>query len=397
MIRPKFMKKKIAILGSTGSIGKKTFNFIQKNKKKFEILLLTTNKNSKLILNQAKKAGVKNIIITDDSKYFAAIKINKNRNLKIFNNFKKLDKIFKKKADYIMSSIGGIDGLSPTISCIKFTKKIAIANKESIICGWSLIQKNLKKYNTEFIPVDSEHFSLWQIINEKNKSNIDKIYITASGGPFLNKSVKNLNNVKPNEAIKHPNWKMGKKISIDSATMMNKVFEIIEAKKIFGIELKKFSILIHPKSYIHAVVKFKNGLIKIVAHDTDMIIPIANTIFNNNELNFKKDKIKFEILNNLNFRAPSKIKYPSLNILKKIKTKNTLFETALTSVNDELVNQFLNRKIKFREIILFLNNILSLKNISKNYNKKIVSFNQIDEFKKKVTIETIKYVQNKKN
>ena len=396
MIRPKFMKKKIAILGSTGSIGKKTFNFIQKNKKKFEILLLTTNKNSKLILNQAKKVGVKNIIITDDSKYFAAIKINKNINLKIFNNFKKLDKIFKKKADYIMSSIGGIDGLSPTISCIKFTKKIAIANKESIICGWSLIQKNLKKYNTEFIPVDSEHFSLWQIINEKNKSNIDKIYITASGGPFLNKSVKNLNNVKPNEAIKHPNWKMGKKISIDSATMMNKVFEIIEAKKIFGIELKKFSILIHPKSYIHAVVKFKNGLIKIVAHDTDMIIPIANTIFNSNKLNFKKDKIKFEILNNLNFRAPSKIKYPSLNILKKIKTKNTLFETALTSVNDELVNQFLNRKIKFREIILFLNNILSLKNISKNYNKKIVSFNQIDEFKKKVTIETIKYVQNKK-
>ena len=391
------MKKKIAILGSTGSIGKKTFNFIQKNKKKFEILLLTTNKNSKLILNQAKKAGVKNIIITDDSKYFAAIKINKNRNLKIFNNFKKLDKIFKKKADYIMSSIGGIDGLSPTISCIKFTKKIAIANKESIICGWSLIQKNLKKYNTEFIPVDSEHFSLWQIINEKNKSNIDKIYITASGGPFLNKSVKNLNNVKPNEAIKHPNWKMGKKISIDSATMMNKVFEIIEAKKIFGIELKKFSILIHPKSYIHAVVKFKNGLIKIVAHDTDMIIPIANTIFNSNELNFKKDKIKFEILNNLNFRAPSKIKYPSLNILKKIKTKNTLFETALISANDELVNQFLNRNIKFREIILFLNNVLSLKNISKNYNKKIVSFNQIDEFKKKVTIETIKYVQNKKN
>ena len=189
---------------------------------------------------------------------------------------------------------------------------------------------------------------------------------------------------------------MGKKISIDSATMMNKVFEIIEAKKIFGIELKKFNILIHPKSYIHAVVKFKNGLIKIVAHDTDMIIPIANTIFNSNELCFKKDKVKFGILNDLNFRAPSKIKYPSLNILKKIKTKNTLFETALTSVNDELVNQFLNRKIKFREIILFLNNILSLKNISKNYNKKIVSFNQIDEFKKKVTIETMKYVQNKK-
>ena len=227
------MKMKIAILGSTGSIGKKTFNLILKNKEKFNVVLLSTNKNTKIIFNQAKQMGVNNLIITDRVKFQSALKKNKNNRIKIFNNFDNLSKIFKKKVDYIMSSIGGIDGLSPTISVIKFTKKIAIANKESIICGWNLIEKNLRKNNTKFIPVDSEHFSLWKIINANNKSNIDKIYITASGGPFLNTPLKNLRNVKPHEATKHPNWKMGKKISIDSATLMNKVFEIIEANKIF--------------------------------------------------------------------------------------------------------------------------------------------------------------------
>ena len=391
------MKMKIAILGSTGSIGKKTFNLILKNKKKFNVVLLSTNKNIKIIFNQAKQMGVKNLIITDRVKFQSALKKNKNNRIKIFNNFDNLNKIFKKKVDYIMSSIGGIDGLSPTISVIKFTKKIAIANKESIICGWNLIEKNLRKNNTKFIPVDSEHFSLWKIINENNKNNIDKIYITASGGPFLNTPLKKLRYVKPHEATKHPNWKMGKKISIDSATLMNKVFEIIEANKIFKIDLKKFNILIHPKSYIHAVVKFKNGLIKIVAHDTDMTIPIANTMFDSDELILKNENIKFEVLNNLKLQLPSYNKYPSLKILNKISSTNTLFESALISINDELVNQFLNNKIRFSEIMPFLFNILKLNKITKSYKKRISSFNQIDEFKKMVTIETVKYVQNIKN
>ena len=390
------MKKQIAILGSTGSIGKKTFNIIYKNKNNFDVVLLTTNSNSKKILSQAKKLNVKNIIITDRKKYIQIIKNNRNKNLNIYNNFLKLNKIFKKRIDYLMSSIGGLDGLEPTILCIKFTKKIAVANKESIICGWNLIRNELIKHKTSFVPVDSEHFSLWNIINENNKKNIDKIFITASGGPFLKTSLKNINKVKPHEAIKHPNWKMGKKISIDSATMMNKVFEIIEANKIFDINPNKFDILIHPKSYIHAIVKFKNGLIKIVAHDTDMSIPISNTIFGTNNLIFNKSKIRLDILNQLNFIKPNLKKYPSIKLLNKISKKNTLFETALISINDELVNQFLINKIKFTEINSFLINILRLKKINKSYQKSILSFNQIDEFKKMVTIETYKYVQNKK-
>ena len=171
-----------------------------------------------------------------------------------------------------MGAITGIEGLYPTINIIKYTKYLALANKESIICGWNLIEKNLKKYKTNFIPVDSEHFSIWYAI-KNNQHEIDKIILTASGGPFHKTPIKKLKNIKISDALKHPNWSMGKKISIDSATMMNKVFEVIEAKNIFKLNYDNLSILTHPSSYVHAIVKFKSGLIKLVAHDTDMEYP----------------------------------------------------------------------------------------------------------------------------
>ena len=161
---------------------------------------------------------------------------------------------------------------------IKFTKNLAIANKESIICGWSFISKELKKNKTNFIPLDSEHFSIWSLLKCENIKNVKKIYLTASGGPFLNKSLMKIKNVKPKFALKHPNWKM-KKTSIDSATMMNKIFEVIEAMKIFNLNSNKFSVLIHPKSYVHAIVNFENGLTKFLTHDTTMEIPIANVLY----------------------------------------------------------------------------------------------------------------------
>ena len=218
------MTKKIAILGSTGSIGKTLINIIKQDKKNFEIVLLSAEGNYKELLKQAKFFNVKNLIITNENSYN---KINKDRfskKINIYKDFNNFRKIFKKKIDYTMSSISGIQGLKPTIEIIKFTNKIAIANKEAIICGWDLIQKELKKHKTEFIPVDSEHFSIWYALRDINKNLIEKIYLTASGGPFLNKPLSKLKNVNYKQAIKHPNWKMGKKISIDSATMMNKVF-----------------------------------------------------------------------------------------------------------------------------------------------------------------------------
>jgi 1-deoxy-D-xylulose-5-phosphate reductoisomerase len=357
------MKKKIAILGSTGSIGKTLIEIIKKDKKNFEIILLSAEGNYKELLKQAKFFKVKNLIINNKASYLKVKKDRYSKTIKIFDNFNNFNKIFKKRIDYVMSSISGIEGFKPTIEIIKYTKKIAIANKEAIICGWDLIEKQLKKNKTDFIPVDSEHFSIWYALRDINKQLIEKIYLTASGGPFLNKPLK-LNNVKIKQAIKHPNWKMGKKISIDSATMMNKVFEIIEAKKIFKIPFKKISILIHPKSYVHAIIKFKNGLTKIVVHDTNMKIPIFNSLYSsNNSINSKK--LDFKILNNLDLKKIDHKRFTVIKILNKLPEKSSLYETILVSINDKLVELYLDNKIKFTDISKKMHNILNLKELKK--------------------------------
>ena len=245
------MKKKIAILGSTGSIGKTLLKIINKNKKYFNIVLLTAHKNYKTLIKQAKKFKVKNLIITDKKSFNLIKKKYLYSKIKIFNSFECYNTIFKKKIDYTMSSIVGLNGLNPTIKIIKHTKNIAIANKESIICAWNLIYKELVKNKTNFIPVDSEHFSIWYALNNKTNKNIDKIYLTASGGSLLKVPKEKYNSLKIEKILKHPNWKMGKKITIDSSTLMNKVFEIIEAKKIFNLEYDQLEIIIHPHSYIH--------------------------------------------------------------------------------------------------------------------------------------------------
>ena len=377
--------KKVAILGSTGSVGKQTIDIIRKNKQKFKILLLTANKNHNLLSKQIKEFNVKNVIVSDHKSYLILKK--KFKNIKIINDFDKIDKIVPSKFDYTMSSISGFNGLKPTIKIIKKTKTIAIANKESIICGWNLIKKQLDKHNTKFVPVDSEHFSIWSVIKNVNPNLIDQIIITASGGPFLNLKNKKIKKT-PKLATNHPNWKMGKKISTDSATLMNKVFEVIEAKKIFNLNMDKFKILIHPKSYIHAIVKFKNGLIKLVAHDTNMKIPIFNSIYDENKNRFNSKKININLLNDLNLCKVNIKKYPLIKILKLIPKKESLFETLLVSINDELVSLFLNNKISFDDISIKLSQLIKNKSLLKYRRKKVNNLSQIEKLNEFVRLKT---------
>ena len=359
------MKKKIVILGSTGSIGKSLLKIIKKNINNFEIVLLTANKNYKELLKQVRIFKVKNVIITNHKSYNKFKKNNKNTNVKVYSNFKNLNKIIKSKVDYSMSAIIGIDGLNPTIQIIKFSKTIAIANKESIICGWNLIKKKLDKHKTTFIPVDSEHFSIWYGLKNIPEKNIKKIYLTASGGPLLNYPYDKVKNVKLKDVLNHPNWKMGKKITVDSATMMNKVFEIIEAKNIFNINLKKLSILIHPNSYVHAILSLKDGMIKIIAHETTMEIPIINSLYQQKNFSYKIKKVDIKLLNRLELSEVNIKKFPIVKILNKIPQKISLFETALVSANDELVRLYLKKQINYNEIIKKLSYLIKSKEFEK--------------------------------
>jgi 1-deoxy-D-xylulose-5-phosphate reductoisomerase len=367
------MKKKICILGSTGSIGLSTLEIISKDKKNFDVILLSGNSNYKLLISQATKFKPKyiysnNFYLTDKIRYFC-----KRNKIIIINDLNLLKKI---KFDITVSAISGIAGLLPTLSIIKFSKKILIANKESIICGWKFIYKELKKYNCSFTPIDSEHFSISNLIQNKNKNLIKNIYLTASGGPFFSKKI-NLKKVTPVQAVKHPNWKMGKKISIDSANLMNKILEIIEASLIFNLPINKFKIIIHPQSLIHAIIEFRNGLSSMLYHNNDMKIPLANSLYDNLYINNERSD-KFSFKKKISFYNPNIKKFPSIKILRLNNALNETGYILINVLNEILVHRFLNNKILFTDIVYKLLTILNSKSI-KNYlkNNKIRHINDV--------------------
>jgi len=357
------MKKKICILGSTGSIGQKTLEIILKNKKDFNVVLLSGNNNVKLLISQAKRFKPKYIYCNN---FFIKKKIQffcKNNKIHFIDDLNLLKKI---KFDVTVAAISGVAGLVPTINIIKFSKKILIANKESIICGWRFILQELKKYHCDFTPIDSEHFSIFNLIENKNINSIKYIYITESGGPFFGKKI-NLNKVTPSQAIRHPNWRMGKKISIDSANLMNKVLEVIEASLIFNLPISKFKIIIHPQSLIHAIVEYKNGLSSMLYHYNDMKIPIANSLYNNS-YDYQNIDHKFLYKNRLTFNDPNFKKNSSLKILKLKAVLNESGFILINALNEILVQKFLENTITFTDIVSKLQLILNSSSV-KNYLK----------------------------
>ncbi len=350
------MKKKLSIFGCTGSIGDTTLKLLNKKNKEYDFYILSGYKNYKKIKFLIKKYKPKFFIIFDNSTFKKIKKENFKNNVKILNSNEYRNFKFK-KSDISILAIPGIAGLEPTLKAIRVSKKILIANKESVICGWNLIAKLVKRYKVKIFPVDSEHFSIMNLIDQSNKKDIEKIYLTASGGPFLKYSLNKMKNIKPSQAINHPKWKMGKKISVDSATLMNKIFEVIEANKLFSIDLDKIDILIHPQSLIHAIIKFKNGLYKLLYFETDMSIPIGNALFENNfeiKKNIsKKYRKENSLLKNLNFLNVDRKKFPAIK-LKPILNKYNSLPIILNAANEIFVDQFLKRNMSFCSIINYL-------------------------------------------
>ena len=371
------MKKKIAILGSTGSIGKSTLEVINKDKKNFNVVFLSANNNYKKLIQQAKEFNVKSVLIKNE-KFYEIVKNSLKKNkTKVFAGNTSINKMISGKLDYTMSAIVGLAGLQPTIDIIKVSKIVAIANKETIICGWEILSRLIKKYKTKILPVDSEHFSIMELTKNVSDKEIEEIIITASGGPFLNKPISRLKNAKPRDAINHPNWKMGKKISIDSANLMNKVFEVIEACKIFEFNKNKYRIMIHPQSYVHSIIRYKNGLIKMVLYDTDMKIPISNTLYGskNNILNIRK--IDAKTLSKLSFKKVNIKQFPSIKLINKCLTLGILTPTIVNAANEVLVNMFLNKKIGFLDIVSKINEIFKDKDFKKYATRNPASINDV--------------------
>ncbi len=349
------MKKKISIFGSTGSIGNTVFRIIHKNLKDYKIYALAANSNYKKIDNQIKNYKPEVFIVFNWKVYLKIKKKYQKKNIKILNS-ENYQKFKFKKSDISISAIPGISGLKPTLHLVDISKKILIANKEAVICGWNILKKKATNKKVEIIPIDSEHFSILNLLMHSNLKEIEKIYLTASGGPFLNYPLRKIKKVKPKDAISHPKWKMGKKISVDSATLMNKIFEVIEAHKLFDINLDKIEIIIHPQSLVHAIVKYKNGLYKFLYFQPDMAIPIGIALKGKN-FSYKKYLVEKDIIHSkLDMIKVDEKKFPSIK-LKPILNKYISLPIILNAANEIFVDQFLKKNIGFFSII---NNLFRL-------------------------------------
>ncbi len=304
-------------------------------------------------------------------------KLLKKTKIKVFSGDIPLSSIISEKLDFTMSAIVGLAGLQPTVDAIKVSKRVALANKETIICGWHILKKLKNKYRTEILPVDSEHFSIMELTQNTKDDEIEEIIITASGGPFLHTPLKKLNFIKASQAIKHPNWKMGKKISVDSANLMNKVFEVIEAHKLFKFNRRKYRIIIHPQSYVHSIIRFKNGLTKMILYNSDMKIPISNILNKKNNKFINSKRIESRILNKINFLEVDKKKFPSVKLIDKCINSGSSSPIIINASNEVLVDLFLKGKIRYLDIVSTINMIFKDKEFNKYARRKAKSIKDI--------------------
>ena len=386
-------RETIAILGSTGSIGKNTLEIVKKTKK-FKVVLIAANKNFLKISEQIKTFNPRVVIVVNTSVYTQIKKKYQKKNIIFLNNFYDIERYIK-KIDVTVSAIPGIAGLEPTIKFTKLSKNILLANKEAIICGWELIKKIANKYSTKITPIDSEHFSIGLLTKKISNDEVEKIYITASGGPFLKLPIKKFKVIKPKDAIKHPKWKMGKKISVDSATLMNKVLEVTEALKLFPFKLNKYEIVVHPQSLIHAIIKLKNGTSFLLYHLPDMKIPIGNALLKNFNystfLTKKKEKQKNENYN-LDFLPVNKKKFPLVKLITKMNAAKSA-PIIINAANEIFVDEFLNNNIDFNDISTYLNLVLRNKNYIKTSNmpsNSIKNIYRIDSWARSLALQIIK-------
>ena len=355
--------KKIFILGASGSIGENALSVIDSNKEKFELIGISVHSNVEKANQIIKKYSPKYIYIFDK---LAKDNLLKTENAVIFEDEKELSDVFNSTdVDIIISAISGFAGIKSTFHAAKSGKKILLANKESIVAGGSLLMKMVSENNTELVPIDSEHNAIFQCLPEsKSTEDVKQIVITASGGPFHGKNIDELNDIGVQDALKHPNWKMGAKISIDSATLVNKCLELIEACYLFNMNENFFELVIHPESIIHSIVTFKDGSSICQMSNPDMRVPIANAMSHEKRLSIPFQPINFNNLK-LNFESFPNDRAEIVNLAREVVREDSSKGIYFNAANEVAVENFLKDRIKFREIYEVILRTFDTKEMSK--------------------------------
>ena len=353
------MKKGIAILGSTGSIGTQTLEVISEHKNLFSVEVLTANNNCDLLIEQAKKYKPNAVVIVNQAKYDKVNSELSKLGIKVYAGQKSLEQIVEsEEINIVLTALVGYSGLIPTINAIKLGKKIALANKETLVVAGDLITKLSKEYNAPIYPVDSEHSAIFQCLVGENNNVIEKIYLTASGGPFRGKKTAELKTITKKQALRHPNWSMGAKITIDSATLMNKGLEVIEAKWLFNLNKEQIDVVVHPQSIIHSAVQFEDGSIKAQLGIPDMNLPIQYALGFPNRLKNNFKRFSFFDYPNLTFEKADEKTFRNLSLAFRAMSRGGNSACILNAANEIAVEAFLNDKIGFLNMSDLIDNCL---------------------------------------
>lgn len=382
--------KNISILGSTGSIGTQALEVVRNNKDKFNIVALAVNSSIEQLIEQIKEFRPKVVAVyKEDKAKEIRESLPNDIDVEIFSGMEGLKIVSSlQEVDILITALVGMIGLIPTLEAIKKGKTIALANKETLVTAGNLVMNEAQKHKASIIPVDSEHSAIFQCINGENKKNIEKILLTASGGPFRNKKREDLLNVTKNEALKHPNWSMGKKISIDSATLMNKGLEVIEAKWLFDVNVENIEVLVHPQSIIHSMVQFEDSSVIAQLGNPDMKLPIQYALSYPDRILSSFERLDLAKISTLTFENPDMNTFPCLGLAYESLKAGGTYSTVLNAANEVLVNEFLKDTIKFYDIPTYIEKALE-KHLSLK-NPTLEDILEVDKWSREFINESIK-------
>ena len=343
------MKKKITILGSTGSIGVNALNVI--NNLDIDVIGLSANTNSQLLIEQAKKFQPESVSIVDEDAYLIVKDALKNTSIDVLCGKNGLLEISSRDdVDLVLNALVGSAGMLPTVYAIRAGADIALSNKESLVMAGKIIERERKKANVNIFPVDSEHSAIWQCLVGESKEEVKRLILTGSGGPFREKKISTFKDIKPEDALKHPNWEMGKKITIDSASMMNKGLEVIEAVWLFEMDSQKVDIVVHPQSIIHSMVEFDDTSVKAQLGLPDMKIPIQYALSYPNHIKTNWEPLDLVKIKSLTFENVNDERFPCIKLAYESLARGGTSSSVLNVANEQAVYRFLKKEIGFMEI-----------------------------------------------